>query len=205
MALKVPVRPATPEDLDDLAHVLALAFDNDPVTRWHLPEDSQRIPTMERFFEFTLQSMLPPLGAVWTTEDRAGVAGWLPHQPAQEPDADESSTSALDEIFGRDAWMVQAILRVQQEHQPAEQHHYLQFMGTRPDRQGSGIGTALMSAGLAWCDADSLPAYLDASSPLSRDFYIRFGFSVVDTFEVPDGPRFWHMLRAPSARTPAIR
>src|SRR5919204_2458332 len=130
MATTTRVRLARAQDVKDLAHVLALAFDRDPVTRWHLPEDSGRVPTMERFFAFSLRSMLLPLGAVWTTEDRAGVAAWLPDQPAQEPDADESLAPALDDIFGKDAWMVYTILRVQQEHQPTERHHYLQFMGT---------------------------------------------------------------------------
>jgi len=71
-------------------------------------------------------------------------------------------------------------------------------MGTRPDRQGQGVGTALMVAGLRWCDDDGLPAFLDASSTLSRDFYQRHGFRVVDTFELPNGPPFWQMRRAPS-------
>jgi GNAT superfamily N-acetyltransferase len=193
------VRMATPSDIDGLAEVLALAFDNDPVTRWHVPDDARRVPVTQRFFEFALRSTFLPLGAVWTTVDLLGVAAWMPDQATDaQPDAGEPPDSAIEEIFEKDAWMVDMILRVQQEHQPAERHHYLQFMGVRPDQQGHGIGAELMKAGLEWCDAESLPAYLDASSPTSRDFYKHHGFSIVDTFDLPNGPPFWQMCRTPS-------
>jgi GNAT superfamily N-acetyltransferase len=199
MAGGTQLRLATPNDITRLAEVLALAFDNDPVTRWHVPDDARRVPVMQRFFEFALRSIFLPLGAVWTTVDLLGGAAWMPDQAAEaQPGADDPPDSAIGQIFGKDAWMVNTILRVQQAHQPAERHHYLQFMGTHPEQQGHGIGAALMEAGLAWCDADSLPAYLDASSPASRDFYKHHGFSVVDTFNVPNGPRFWQMRRIPS-------
>ncbi len=143
---------------------MARAFDHDPVTRWHVPDDDQRIPVMTRYFSFALPEIFLPLGAVWTTEDRLGAAVWVPSQVSQpEPDAQEPSTSPIDEIFGNDAWMVTTILRVQEEHKPAEPHHYLPFMGTRPDHQGQGIGTGV----------------------------------VLDTFDLPNGPRFWQMRRTP--------
>ena len=106
-------------------------------------------------------------------------------------------TSAIHDIFGEDAWMVEAILRAQEERHPTERHHYLQFMGTRPDRQRLGFGAAVLSAGLARCDSDAVPAYLDASSPASRDFYARHGFEELAAFNVPSGPVFWQMRRAP--------
>ena len=188
------VRLARAEDVPTLAEVLALAFDSDPVTRWHVPEDARRVPLMTRFFAFALESIFLPLGAVWTSEDRSGAAVWMPHQAHDAPPTPpDPSGSSIDEIFGDDAWMVETIIGLQEEHRPREPHHYLQFMGTRPDRQGQGIGTALMIAGLARCDDDGLPAFLDASSTASRDFYQHHGFRVVDTFDLPNGPRFWQM------------
>jgi len=192
------VRLAEPDDVDELASVLALAFDVDPVTRWHVPDDARRIPTMQRFFSFALRTLFIPLRAVWTTEDRSSAAVWLPNEPRPTEEGDEDPmAAAFGDIFGDDAWMVEAILRAQEEQKPEERHHYLQFMGTRPDRQQQGLGAKVLSAGLARCDADAVPAYLDASSRDSRDFYARHGFEELHTFSVPNGPMFWQMRRSP--------
>jgi len=118
------VRLAVPDDIPVLAHVLALAFDSDPVTRWHVPEDARRLPLMTRFFAFALGSIFLPLGAVWTADDRSGVAVWMPHQSGQaSPSATEPTGSPIDEIFGDDSWMVETIIRLQEEHRPLEPHH----------------------------------------------------------------------------------
>ena len=95
------VRLARAEDVPTLAEVLALAFDSDPVTRWHVPEDARRVPLMTRFFAFALESIFLPLGAVWTSEERSGAAVWMPHQAHDAPPTPpDPSGSSIDEIFG---------------------------------------------------------------------------------------------------------
>jgi GNAT superfamily N-acetyltransferase len=188
------VRRATIEDAPGLADVLAAAFFTDPVTRWHVPDERRRRSSMSRFFSAALERIFLPAGATWTTGD--SVAAWLPpDQPDPEPAAEEAFLLAIGEIFGTDAWMVEEIMRVHREHHPTERHHYLQFMGTRPDRQGLGIGSAVLKPVLDESDATGTPAYLDASSPTSRGFYARLGFQVVDEYRIPNGPPFWQMRR----------
>ena len=68
-------------------------------------------------------------------------------------------------------------------------------MGTRPDRQGLGIGSAVLKPVLDESDSTGTPAYLDASSERSRRFYSRLGFQVVDEYRIPNGPPFWQMRR----------
>ena len=46
---------------------------------------------------------------------------------------------------------------------PREEHWYLEVLGTRPDRQGEGLGSALIRHGLERAEQDGLPAYLESS------------------------------------------
>ena len=42
-----------------------------------------------------------------------------------------------------------------------------------------------------------MPAYLEASSPRSRDLYAQHGYLAGEPFRVPDGTPFWPMWREP--------
>jgi len=197
------VRLATKADLSRLADLLAVAFHDDPVTRSHFPPALDVVPTMRRFFEIVLEGEFLPRGLVFTTEDLAGVAAWLPPGPARE--GEEASEAPgpgefIRELFGTHAAIVEEILRVQAEHHPTEHNYYLQFMGTLPQMQGRGIGTALLAPVLERCDDERIPAYLDASSQGSRDFYLGRGFEVIGELPLSTGARFWQMRRRPRVR-----
>ena len=53
---------------------------------------------------------------------------------------------------------------------------------------------------LVRCDADGLPAYLDATSERSRALYALQGFEVTEELRLPAGAPLWPMC-GPSART----
>ncbi len=187
-------------DLPRLAEVLAVSFHDDPVTRSHFPPEGDVIPTMRRFFEFVLKGEFLPRGLVFTTEDVAAVAAWLPPEPAGEDEVateDDGPREFIRELFGAHAAIVEEILRVQAQHHPTERHYYLQFMGTLPEKQGRGLGSALLAPVLERCDEERLPAYLDASSEHSRDFYLGRGFEVLGELPLSTGARFWQMRRLP--------
>ena len=46
---------------------------------------------------------------------------------------------------------------------PRVPHWYLPVLGTAPEYQGRGVGSALLRALLARSDAEGLPAYLESS------------------------------------------
>ena len=50
------------------------------------------------------------------------------------------------------------------QHHPHEPHDDLPIIGTRPERQGRAIGSALLTPKLQRCDQEQLPAYLEATS-----------------------------------------
>ncbi len=71
------VRRAEPADLDDLHGVLARAFDADAVVNWVIRQDARREWAMAWLFRLTLD-LAAPLGHVYATDDRLGVALWTP-------------------------------------------------------------------------------------------------------------------------------
>jgi ribosomal protein S18 acetylase RimI-like enzyme len=74
-------------------------------------------------------------------------------------------------------------------------HWYILAVGVRPEHQGRGLGSTLMSETLARCDRESLPAYLEASSERSAALYERLGFEHVRELRVAGSPPLWLMLR----------
>ena len=82
---------------------------------------------------------------------------------------------------------------------PKEPHWYLHFLGTEPARQGRGIGSAVLKPMLDTCDAQGLPAYLEATSERNRSLYMRNGFEDHgEPLRLPDdGPLMFPMWREP--------
>jgi ribosomal protein S18 acetylase RimI-like enzyme len=81
---------------------------------------------------------------------------------------------------------------------PAEPHYYLNTLSVDPAAQRRGHGTALMAPLIERCDAERLPAYLEASSTRSRALYERHGFEVTEEVPLPKGgPPIWLMWREP--------
>jgi ribosomal protein S18 acetylase RimI-like enzyme len=62
-------------------------------------------------------------------------------------------------------------------------------------RQGRGLGSALLKAGLARCDAEGAAAYLESSNPKNVPLYERHGFEVIGLVQPADFPPLIPMLR----------
>ena len=105
---------------------------------------------------------------------------------------------ALARTYGRHLpRLFQTINALESDH-PEEPHYYLPFVGVVPGWQGRGIGAALLRPVLDRCDAERMPAYLEASSPRNRNLYERHGFVVTEEFRLGKGsPPLWRMWRAP--------
>ncbi len=61
---------------------------------------------------------------------------------------------------------------------PARPHWFLHFLAVRPQAQGRGYGSALLRPMLERCDAEGVPAYLDATSEENKRLYERHNFVV---------------------------
>jgi GNAT superfamily N-acetyltransferase len=77
-------------------------------------------------------------------------------------------------------------------------HWYLAAIGVVPDRQGQGLGGALMQPILARADAEGLPSYLETHRESNVRLYERHGFEITEQAAVPGHPiPVWAMLRKP--------
>jgi ribosomal protein S18 acetylase RimI-like enzyme len=97
--------------------------------------------------------------------------------------------------LGRAPLALKVLTTVEQAH-PAALHWYLETLGTDPEHQGKGVGSALLQPGLDRCDDEGLPAYLESSKESNLAFYARHGFEVTREINLPNGPTLWAMWRA---------
>jgi ribosomal protein S18 acetylase RimI-like enzyme len=181
-------------DRDGAIATLVVAFAEDPVIRWMYPDPARFLTN----FPEVLQALG---GAAFDagTADRAGAAGAALWVPPDVPSDDEAIAGLLVETIDVDRHEVAfTFLGQVQEFHPTEACWYLPFIGVDPHQQGRGHGSALLRHGLARCDRDGLPAYLEASSPRNRALYERHGFEVLGQIQAGDSPPLWPMLRQPS-------
>jgi GNAT superfamily N-acetyltransferase len=76
-------------------------------------------------------------------------------------------------------------------------HWYLVAVGTRADRRGEGLGSALVEIGTARADEAGVPCYLETGTQSSIDFYTKRGFEVVGRTDF-DGHTLTGMVRPPA-------
>lgn len=200
-------RRAAPGDRPAVAAVLAAAFQDDPVMRWATPDDADRRRSLPAFFALAAAAFAAH-DEIWRTGDAVtGAAIWAPAgvEPMSEADG-EAFAARCAELAGphQDRW-AEIIALLEDNHPRHADHHYLWFLGVRPDRQGRGHGSALLRTVLDRADRTATPAYLEATSPANRRLYERHGFRVTGELAVAGGPPVWPMWRDPATGTGAGR
>lgn len=197
---KVSVRKARFAEHGRLATTLAAAFADDPAWSWLMPfadrEQRQRL-----YFETELAHQAPRR-QVWVAGDGAATAVWAPPKLWRAPFGTVMREApAMVRVFGRRLPLaLRYLLRVEHKHPRDPEHWYLQYLGTEPDSQGRGLGSALLRPMLALCDRDHIGAYLESSSERNRALYERHGFEVVEIFAMPGGgPDIRRMWRDPQS------
>jgi GNAT superfamily N-acetyltransferase len=193
----VTVQKARSADVDKLAITLTHAFDDDPLTMWLFPRDEVRRRRLPRFFRSLLRASLP-FGEVYTAGDDRCAAIWNP--PGTFPlgwRTDAKLGLITTSLVGlRITTCAQGLLYFASHH-PKERHWYLQMIGTDPEHQGQGLGSAILAPVLDRCDRDGERIYLESSKKRNIPFYERHGFVVTNEIQVPHGPVVWAMWRDP--------
>jgi len=193
------VRPVAPAEVDLAAELLVRAFLDDPVASFVFPGGRRRRAGLRSFFRTQIRRQYLPHGHVYTTADRKGVAVWGP------PDRPRRPVRELMELLPTAPYLVGPHLvpalrllgEVDSLH-PKEPHWYLATLGTEPARQGTGVGSALLTEALGRVDEEGMPAYLESSKARNVPLYARYGFEVIDELHPRGGgPVMWRMWREP--------
>jgi len=198
------IRTAGERDRELVVRLLDEAFQDDPVSGWVFPSEAYRRATHGKLMAVFTDIVLAE-GRVHLTDDGTACALWL-SMPADDHDdkgeeigEDADGPARLREVVDPGNERVELIGRLTDAvHPTGRAHEYLWMIGVRPDRQGEGLGTALIQRVLDRCDREGLPAYLEASNARSRTLYERLGFVFTGrAVDLPDGPQMWPMWREP--------
>ena len=200
------VRLATAGEIPELAAVLARAFVRDPFYAYLAGEAPERTQRMIDGWTGILRFGSDHLSHTYTTDDHAGAAVWLP--PGHRAGSVLDSVRMMPAIARLAGWSrirtvgdAMAALDERRHRLVPAPHFYLSAIGVEPDRQGAGIGSALMQPVLDTCDRDSAPAYLETAVARNVLLYERLGFAVVEEMDVPGTDiHGWLMLRNPHRR-----
>lgn len=199
------VRVATPADVAPMAAVLTRAFARDPFYAYVAGDAPERNQRMRDGWEGVLRHGSHRLSHTYTTDDHAGAAVWYP--PGYTGAGFVAGLRLLPSLARQaGSWgrlreiskVVAALEQHRRRHVP-EPHFYLSALGVEPDRQGEGIGTALMRPVLRTADAARSVAYLETATGRNVLLYERVGFDVVEELTLPGTDiHGWLMLRKPA-------
>lgn len=186
------IKTGTLSDEAQAIAVLTLAFTNDPMARWSLPNAVKFLAAFPLLTKaFGGRSF--DAGTCFIAEGYTGAALWLP--PGMGPD-DESLVRILVENASDDIKDdMPKIFEQMEKFHPAEPHWYLPMIGVDPARQGAGVGSALMAEALKVIDRDGAIAYLESSNPRNISLYKRHGFEVIGEIQSGSSPTVRPMLR----------
>jgi ribosomal protein S18 acetylase RimI-like enzyme len=204
----VDLHPATPDDADQVAGMLAAAFADSPAVRWVIPDtDEQWDQLALAYFRRHVDAALDQ-GIIDVVSDHAtstsaassvrAAALWLPRTGAvpTPPIGPQFAAAAGRHVIGR----LSVLGMVLAAHQPAYPHHYLAWVGARPCDRRRGLGRALLEHHHTELDAAGQPSYLVASAPDNYRLYQRLGYTDLgEPIDVAPGLVLRPMLRLPGA------
>ncbi|MCC7372636.1 MAG: GNAT family N-acetyltransferase [Chloroflexi bacterium] len=179
------VRSLRPDEIAAAAAMLARAFVGRPFTRLLGDDEPSRLAASRCTFSGMLRYGLRYGECLVAENARATLLGaaiwWAPEHV--EPTAEQLAECGLAEaqaVVGPVAWArIDAYDAVaSQLHRAAVSgpHWYLCAVGTAPEAQGQGVGSALLASMYERLDREGLPAYLDTNVSENVAFYGRRGF-----------------------------
>ncbi|PPJ19471.1 GNAT family N-acetyltransferase [Nocardia nova] len=199
--MAVTVRPVTESEVPEVARVLGLAFDDDPIVQWCIPADRTRSGRAATMFGALIRHLYLAHGAVDAAFDESGriVGGAVWSPPGRWNSSDADQLRMLPALARAFRWRLLAVGRMSDrmsKAHPHEPHWYLAIVGTDPAVRGKGYGHALLAPRLAHCDETGAPAYLESSKFANIAYYERYGFDLRGELDATGGgPLLWPMWR----------
>jgi len=193
-----------PSDRNKVAGVWASAFLNYPLMIYYWPRLVGRRRNLVRFLGWAINYGLRH-GEVYTTPELAGIAIYLRSGGTQFALWRYAAAGylqlpqimAIPHIFSRLVMNNKVVRSAHKEIIPGP-HWYLWGLAVDPDHQGKGIGRSLLQPGLENAKKALLPFYLETHVEGNLPFYLKCGFELVHSGQVPGSDlRFWCFLRKP--------
>jgi ribosomal protein S18 acetylase RimI-like enzyme len=196
----IPVRKVEKRDIPQLSEVLALSFEKDPVMSWVMRTDNKRLDALRDLYTYSIEESLR-YGEETTTEDLRACAVWLPPEAMKEKLPPLYILRMLPHYIhwagiGRLGRLLK-LFELFEKKRPEKPHFYLDFIGVKPEAQGSGYASTLLEYTLNRLDTEGISAYLESSNIRNNLLYQRNGFRITEEIHLPEGPTLWCMWRNP--------
>jgi GNAT superfamily N-acetyltransferase len=184
---------------------LARAFYDDPLFGFFVPNLLKQMKSLISFMSSGVKDARA-FGDLWVAHADGKIASaavWLPPGAYPRNARRELMTyvRTMPTLFhsgkriGRAVALLGAVDKA--HHGIAGPHYYLGILGTDPEFQRSGAGSAVLAPVLERCDTEGLPAYLETQKESNIAYYARHRFELVQKIEVKGCPPIWTLLREP--------
>jgi ribosomal protein S18 acetylase RimI-like enzyme len=223
----VAVRTATPADFTRVADSMASAFFDNPITIWHVPDESRRLDFMRAFFTVLLENVYSRFGLVHTNAGEvASGAMWTAHdvQEDRKPapglpllECRTCNTPRARRRVPRDmvvppdtsAELDRAMTKIFRDF-PRTFELFELFNAHHPKDshyylQFIGVHPGRQGTGIGTALLRAMMEQCDLegvaayleADERSRSLYLRHGFEAIGQMRLPNGPSVWPMWRAP--------
>jgi ribosomal protein S18 acetylase RimI-like enzyme len=189
-------------EVDAAARVLAAAFRDNPGILSVLPglSEATRLRLLTPCMVGFTKSLLR-YGVVEVVRDNAEIVGVsLSFRPGEYPAPFFATVMQAPGPLRAGLRTALRFIRVDHEmrkRHPHYRHWYLWLLGVLPERQGQGVGSALLKALSARAEADRVPCYLETDKASSVKIYERHGYRVEAEDVLPKiDLKLWYMKRA---------
>jgi ribosomal protein S18 acetylase RimI-like enzyme len=171
-----------PDQVEAAAKTLADAFWDDPLMHIIAPDEKKRAAVGPWFFAKSI-AYGQRWGEVSCNDDLSAVAVWFPpgNTDITLGRMSRVGMGALPIRAGINGFLrfMRALSAVEKFHKAVGgPHWYLLAIGTKPHRQGTGLGSALVELGTSQADAAGIPCYLETATESNVAFYSKRGFEV---------------------------
>ena len=187
----------------EVADILTSAFYDDPVFTWFMRKDSKKENAFKSLFTTVLAKYYLP-SIVYKDTGSNSCSIWVDSKDVLTS-SELSIPMKIRFLINVTNWCTLGgvnrfmhLTGLQDDAHPPEPHHYLWAVGVKPEAQGKGLGTKMLSYHLANLDELQIPAYLENSKEANFRFYERLGFKQINNIELAEGgPYLWGMWRDP--------
>ncbi len=194
------MEPMTDAQVKPAIETFAAAFFNDPLMDIMSPDPKRRHAVSSWFFNVGIKYGRR-WGHVWCNEDATAGAVWFPPE-----DSHLKINRFVRCGFGAAPFKlgIRPLMTMLSTLSAGDRFHkavkgpnwYLLGIGTHPDRQGQGLGSALIKMGTSRADETNASCYLETMTEDNVRFYRKHGFEV--SGEAPAGKHtVYAMVRPP--------
>jgi RimJ/RimL family protein N-acetyltransferase len=189
-------RRAVASEMPAVIRTLSRAFQTESALSFIIPTDEDRRRRLPKAFRIIAGQDMR-VGQIFATEGMEALTMWRAPGKMRDSGWDDFRLGIPFALaFGTNVGRGSKVAGLIKKNLPSEDCWYLHYAACDPDFQGKGYGGAAIRAGLAMADAERSKAYLETADEKNLAIYAALGFEVIKTWQVPDGPQFWGMMRA---------